>query len=46
MKPSTARPRFLPYPLSLLNIQSSSGGQNKIITSKVAINPLSCQNCN
>jgi len=31
---------------SLHNIQSSSSGQNSIITTEVATNPLLLQNCN
>jgi len=42
-KTSTVRPHFSP---TLHNIQSSSSGQNNIITSDIATSQLSLQNCN
>jgi len=43
-KPNTARLHFLPTTI-LHNIQSSSGGQNKIITSEIIANPLLLHKC-
>jgi len=37
---------FLALPYLLLNIQSSSSGQNNIVTSTVPTNPSICQNYN
>jgi len=42
----TVRPHFLPTMPILHNILSSSSGQNNIIMSEIAINPLLLQNCN
>jgi len=42
----TVRPHFLPTTPILRHIQSSSSGQNNIITSEVATNLLLLQNCN
>jgi len=47
-KPSTVKTTFLAlhaYP-ALHNIQSSSSGQNTIITWEIATNPLLLPNCN
>jgi len=43
-KPSTVRPVFLPYH-AYPTYQLSSSGQNNIITSEIATNPLLLQNC-
>jgi len=45
-KPSTTRPHFSPTTPILHKIQSSSTGQNNIITSEIATNPLLLQICN
>jgi len=45
-KTSTVRPHFSPATPILHNIQSSCSGQNNIITSEIATNPLLLQNCN
>jgi len=43
---SFVRPNFSPTTPILLNTQSSTSGQNNIITSKIATSPLLLQNCN
>jgi len=45
-KYSIVRPHFSPTTPILHNIQSSSSGQNNIITSEIATSPLLLQNCN
>jgi len=42
----TVRPHFSPTTLILHNIQSSSSGQNSIITPEIATSPLLLKNCN